>query len=259
VGITPAEHPLAGGKLGGAVRVGDTVRKAAGPWTPAVDALLRHLEDVGFVGAPRSLGVDERGRHVLTFLEGETVGDGTLTPWPSWCWTDETLVQVARWLRDYHDAVAGFAAPDGARWRFAAGPAEHHINHNDVAPYNLVWNGTLVGVIDWDIAGPGDPRLDLAEVCLDVAPLTADAARLGADETRALDRARLVVDIYGLENRDGLADLIVGRFRSKVHRIRSSASTDPLFGELWAKERAFLEASLAHLEDIRDDLASALE
>ena len=44
------------------VRVGDTVRRPAGPWTPAVDALLRHLEDVGFPGAPRALG---RDRHVL--------------------------------------------------------------------------------------------------------------------------------------------------------------------------------------------------
>jgi Phosphotransferase enzyme family len=257
--VRPAEEALPGGRLGGAVRVGNTVRKPAGPWTPAVDALLRHLEDVGFDAAPRSLGIDDRGRHVFSYLEGETVGDPTVHPWPSWCWTDETLVQVATWLRDYHDAVASFEPPEGAMWRFAADPTERHINHNDVAPYNFVWDGRLVGVIDWDIAGPGDPRLDLAEVCLEVAPLTADAARRGADETRAIDRARLAVDVYGVEDRDGLADLIVGRFESKVHRIRSSAPSDPLFAELWEKERGFLEASLVHLERIRNDLSAALE
>ena len=32
------------------------------PSSPAVHALLRHLESVGFDGAPRLLGVDERGR-----------------------------------------------------------------------------------------------------------------------------------------------------------------------------------------------------
>ena len=62
------------------MRVGDTVRRATGPWTPAVHALLRHLESVGFDAAPRVLGVDERGREVLTYLEGETIGDDD--PWP---------------------------------------------------------------------------------------------------------------------------------------------------------------------------------
>ena len=41
------EIPLDGGNAGGAVRVGDTVRRAAGPWTPAVHALLAHLADHG--------------------------------------------------------------------------------------------------------------------------------------------------------------------------------------------------------------------
>jgi hypothetical protein len=46
------EQRLPGGNLGGAVRVGDTVRREAGPWTPGVAALLQHLESVGFTGEP---------------------------------------------------------------------------------------------------------------------------------------------------------------------------------------------------------------
>ena len=49
------EEQLEGGNVGGAVRVGDTVRRSAGPWTPAVHALLAHLADKGFTGAPRPL------------------------------------------------------------------------------------------------------------------------------------------------------------------------------------------------------------
>ena len=30
------------------VRIGDRVYRPAGPWTPAVQALLRHLEGAGF-------------------------------------------------------------------------------------------------------------------------------------------------------------------------------------------------------------------
>src|SRR5690348_12849430 len=60
------EHALAGGNVADAVvRVGDTVRKPAGYWTPSVEGLLAHLEAGGFGGAPRALGRDERGRQVL--------------------------------------------------------------------------------------------------------------------------------------------------------------------------------------------------
>jgi hypothetical protein len=68
------EIPLAGGNVSdGVVRVGDTVRRPAGPWTPAVHALLAHLHEVGFHAAPRPLGLDERGREVLEFVPGATV------------------------------------------------------------------------------------------------------------------------------------------------------------------------------------------
>ena len=60
------EHPLGGGNVAdGIVRVGDTVRKPAGYWTPAVEALLSHLWRRGFTGAPRPLGRDVKGRHLL--------------------------------------------------------------------------------------------------------------------------------------------------------------------------------------------------
>lgn len=60
------EIPLGGGDVDVgehvAVRVGDTVRRQVGPHTQAVHALLRHFERVGFDGAPRVPGFDERGR-----------------------------------------------------------------------------------------------------------------------------------------------------------------------------------------------------
>ncbi len=53
------EVPLVGGMdpRWAPVRVGNTVRRPAGS-QPGVAALLRHLEAVGFDGAPRHLGVD---------------------------------------------------------------------------------------------------------------------------------------------------------------------------------------------------------
>jgi hypothetical protein len=47
--MTGTETPLSGGNMSsGLVQVGNTVRRPAGPWTPAVHALLSHLHEAGF-------------------------------------------------------------------------------------------------------------------------------------------------------------------------------------------------------------------
>ena len=77
--------------------------------------LLAHLADKRFTSAPRPLGFDEQGREVLTFLEGETIANRK--PRPAWVHADDTLDQVARWMRACHQAVADFVprlAPSGA-------------------------------------------------------------------------------------------------------------------------------------------------
>jgi hypothetical protein len=68
------EQPLTGGNTHGVVvRVGDTVRRPAGSWTPAVHRLLAALAEAGFGAAPRALGLDEQGREVLSFVPGRVV------------------------------------------------------------------------------------------------------------------------------------------------------------------------------------------
>lgn len=55
-GVVDRGSRLDGGNTGGAVRLGDTVRLATGPWTPAVHSLLDHLQNTGFDRAPQALG-----------------------------------------------------------------------------------------------------------------------------------------------------------------------------------------------------------
>src|SRR5215213_1256712 len=104
--VRPAEVELAGGTSnhGLVVRVGDTVRRPQSPASPAVHALLRHLERVGFDGAPRLLGTDDEGREVLEFVPGTAV----TPPYPAWALTDAALASVADLLRRYHEAVRDF-------------------------------------------------------------------------------------------------------------------------------------------------------
>ena len=77
-------------------KVSDTVRRGTGPWTPAVHALIRHLERVGFDGAPRVLGTDERGREFLSYVPGDTAERASREAVPQ-----RVLAEVGRLLRRY--------------------------------------------------------------------------------------------------------------------------------------------------------------
>jgi hypothetical protein len=75
------EEELTGGNVAGrVVRIGSTVRKPAGPSADAVEALLTHLHDVGFTGAPRTFGRDEQGRQVPPDRE-DMICHHDLAPW----------------------------------------------------------------------------------------------------------------------------------------------------------------------------------
>jgi aminoglycoside phosphotransferase (APT) family kinase protein len=244
-----SEQRLSGGRSVGAVRVGDSVRRPAQPWTPAVHALLRHLETVGFDGAPRVLGFDEQGREMLSYLPGETVGE---EQWPQWVFTDATLIDVARWARRLHDATADFVPPQDAAW-FAGQPwqPELIIGHHDAAPWNAVWrNGSLAGFVDWDTAGPSAREFELAYLALTWVPLFAPEFVAPLGFTASHDRSRrfhLLLDAYGYDGpRDGFRDLIARRARINadvVHRL--AAHGEPAYVAMlgWAQdlERAAVE------------------
>jgi hypothetical protein len=197
--MTGTEIPLSGGNMSsGIVRVGDTVRRPAGPWTPAVHALLTHLRDAGFDGAPRPLGTDELGREVLAFIPGTVAWPGHFRLLDD----DGQLRRAARLIRDFHGAVTGFTPPPDARWQ-ALIPADGDeiIAHNDLAPWNLVIGDRQWAFIDWDTAAPGTRLWDLAYAIHGFLPLSADPALTRDDASR---RLRLFADAYGLTGRQRL-------------------------------------------------------
>lgn len=113
----PDEVVLVGGTAnrGLIMRRGDAVHRPPGPHAASVHALLTYLDEVGFDGAPRFLGMDEQGREVLSFIPGDAV----VPPYAPWMFSDDTLRSVARLLRRYHEAVADF---DLAPWRWSRPP-----------------------------------------------------------------------------------------------------------------------------------------
>jgi Ser/Thr protein kinase RdoA (MazF antagonist) len=165
------------------VRVGDTVRRAAGPWTPTIHAFMRHLRASGFTSVPEPLGIDERDREIISLLPGAPA----TYPLPDFAWSEETLTTVARCLRAFHDASVGFVPPTGGGWQWPAHEPAEVICHNDFAPYNLMFEDSrLTGVIDLDLASPGPRVWDIAYTAYRFAPLTdpanPDAPYPGAEE-----------------------------------------------------------------------------
>lgn len=204
------EIELSGGAVSAPMKVGDTVRRVAGPWTPTVHALLKYLVSHGFTKVPRPLGMDDQHREILTYLPGEAAH----RPWPEVLKTEAGLQQVARMLREYHDKVAGFVPPEGAQWRIGSGqpgPGEI-IRHGDLGPWNTLWQGdTLVGLLDWDFAEPGQRITDVAQLAWYFVPLRGEDGwrKAGFDERPDfLARVEAICEAYGRYNaREVLTEL----------------------------------------------------
>jgi hypothetical protein len=233
------ETPLEGGDLNAVTRVGDTVRRPTGPWSPAVHALLRHFEAVGFDGAPRVLGVDDEDREVLTYV----LGDAALAPVPA---GEDTVFEIGVLLRQVHDAQTGFEPPLDARWQRLVGApdAGEVVCHNDLFwPNVIVRDGRVAALVDWDLAAPA-PRLhDLANAANFWVALRDDssAAAWGVPCDRRGERLSALLDGYGLElaSRPALLDAVEARNRIGLATYRRWGRDErrPGWAELWQRDQ----------------------
>ena len=128
--------------------------------------------------------MDECGREVLDFLPG-TVIDVTTQ-----ALTDGQLHSLTQWTKDFHQVVADFEHP--GPWRFFSSLTPSLIGHNDLGPYNVCFDGDeLVGVFDWDLAGPSTPMSELVAVAWTSVPLAATG-----DAEGLARRLRVVAEAY---------------------------------------------------------------
>lgn len=177
------EKPLPGGFIAEVVRVGDTVRRTPPANLDFQAALLRQLATTVPGLAPRHLGLDERGRQVLTHVAGRV-------PWraredPAY-FSDAALTRLAELIRALHDGCAGTTLAGGAET----------ICHRDLSPKNTVYRDGPAGPVpvaflDWDLAGPGRRIEDVAFAGWHWAELGD-----GADPAEFGRRSRLLCDVY---------------------------------------------------------------
>jgi hypothetical protein len=191
------EQRLPGGFVTSVVRAGNTVRRSPPEDPQFVRALLRWFEQHDWNGAPRFLGTDERGREVLSFIDGHVAWEPVQPPSVT---SDASLARLAALVREFHDLTAGTPLAAGAEV----------VCHNDLSPKNTVYRDDGAGMapvafIDWDIAAPGERVHDIAHVCwqyLDLGPGVTDLDAAGR-------RMRLICDAYSLPGRARLVEAVL--------------------------------------------------
>ena len=236
-------------------KVGDTVRRPAGAWTPTLQALLKHLRRKGFP-CPEPLGLDEVRREVVSYLPGRASN----WPWPAALLRADGARQVGALLARYHAAVADFA-PRRPVWRHgrqAIAPGEV-VLHGDFGPYNLIWTeDRLTGVIDFELARPGGAMEDAGFAVIRAAQLRPDEmTRPPGFETPPDRRERLDAFAAGFgSTRSELVAAAVAAQRAEVERIGrlGAAGLEPWaafhrngLGEQARAELAWIESYAASL------------
>ena len=164
---------IGGRTISGVVRVGETVRRPQSAQSTFVHRLLQYLAASGFTGAPRFIGVDDRGREILSFLPGDVPSDLGM-------FTGAQLDAAARLLRALHNATQHSELRGGSEV----------VCHGDASPCNAVFkDGLPYAWIDFDAASPGTRSEDLGYA----AWLWLD---IGEDEWRPEVQARRLARFF---------------------------------------------------------------
>ncbi|MFS0780558.1 phosphotransferase enzyme family protein [Bacillus sp. 1P06AnD] len=228
------EKLLTGGNISNVYRSGDTVRRDLKPDGPNVHQLLKHLENKGFSNAPKFLGIDEKGREILSFIEG-IAGN---YPLKKYMWSNKSLKRIAKMLRRYHDAVSDFPVPDGWKPMDKTPNKIEVICHNDFAIYNIIFNHERpVGIIDFDLAGPGPRLWDIAYTLYTCVPLsrvyhseTGEAVYYDSSQhaDRLKQRVKLFFESYGEEHEEAYLEMVLLRLEGLCTFMKRKASEGDL-------------------------------
>jgi len=207
------------------VRIDNTVRRSVGPNSEFSHAVLKLLEEKEFGHAPRFLGIDEKGREILTFIKGK-VHHGEMN------WTDAQLIKVVQMLKDFHDATAGSELTEGSEV----------VCHNDMAPWNtIVENDVPIAFIDFDDVSPGNRADDLAYMIWTFLELGSEVS--GSVQAK---RIQTISEGYGFSDRRKLIDAVLEQ-QERILAKREQLAKD-------APDQEAREFSACRLDIIRSEI-----
>ncbi len=229
------EERLFGGNVNEIVRVGDTIHRTK-DWNPNIHNLLKYLETQGFEGTPRFIGLDEKGREILSFIPGEVPGNDYPNCKP-YVWSDRALLVAARFLRNYHDVSRKFLQTAlESKWvnPYVDERQYEVVCHNDAALYNFVFRDELpVALIDFDMASPGPCLWDIAYTLYTAVPLSSFEPELHTSSTIAYipqiharnrhRRINLFFGSYGIEVPEDIKEWVIKRLNALCDTLKSRA------------------------------------
>jgi aminoglycoside phosphotransferase (APT) family kinase protein len=223
--------PLSGGRITqGVVRVEDTVRRPRQANAELVRTLLVRLEELGLELAPRYRGVDEQGREMFSFLEGDVPDQLDAS------YSDATLVATARLIRRFHDATAGSSLAEACEV----------VCHGDLSPCNAVFRaGAPVALIDFDNAAPGARLDDLGYALF----LWLNIGTDGPAPDEQARRIRIVCTAYGVPAGAGIVAAISSAVAATIERLHKEGRLADV--EWWQAQLDWVEQHRATLAATR--------
>ncbi len=254
---------LDGGRQNKIAKVGKTVVRPAGKWTPAVHRVLAHIRAEGFLDAPQPFGYDSEGNEVVSYISGEVSN----YPLSMAAASQDALVSAAQLLRAFHEASSTFLEhlTGDEIWLLPPREPVEVICHGDYAPYNVVLHGNqAVAIIDFDTAHPAPRNWDIAYALYRWAPLMRPDNPDGmGSEPERIDRARLFCDVYGLpvSARAGLISLVIERLQALVDFMQAEArqGNEAFQANIADGHHLTYLADIAYLQNCQQDIQKGIE
>ncbi|MFK8009894.1 MAG: phosphotransferase [Saprospiraceae bacterium] len=224
--MNPKEIKLTGGRsTESVVKIGNHVHRSMSSNAPFIHELLQHLEKHNFSFSPKFIGIDKKGREILSFINGEVlVGEK---------FNDQQIIGAVKILRQFHDIAA----------KSNLCKNQETICHHDFAPWNIIFeNNFPVGIIDFDDSAPGARIDDLAYFIWTFLELGNDLV----DEETQIQKLVLICKKYELKNPKNLVDAIIKQ-QNRILKFREERAEN----EIDLEKREF---SKNKIQSIKADL-----
>jgi aminoglycoside phosphotransferase len=211
----------------------DTVSRPLEPWSGNIHLLLRHFYN-NALPVPKVIKTDTTHEY-LEYINGEQIHPRK--------WNDEALAEAAKLVKKLHTAAKAFdynRTMEWKPWYLRELGRPELCSHGDIAPWNIITRGNnIVGLIDWEYAGPIDPIIELARACWLFPQLADDDLGALYDLPSPRERGkqvRLMLDIYGLtkhERKTFLERIIETIICETAHEAIDTKVTFGSMGNLW--------------------------